>query len=184
MLIGHSYGGMVATGVADRAEAASRRLIYLDAFAPKDGQSLFDLVGAEAEAKMRHGAADERRRLEGAANADAAGYRAGGCRLGRAAAPAAADPRLRNPKLRLTGQEAMLPRGYIYCKRARPGDVFRQFAERAQGARAGAMSRWMRATIRTSPVPGQLRDILVELLGKNVIGKGRRYGFDGRQGLA
>ena len=38
ILIGHSYGGMVATGVADRARARIRHLIYLDAFAPKDGQ--------------------------------------------------------------------------------------------------------------------------------------------------
>ena len=57
VLIGHSYGGMVATGVADRAEGRVAKLIYLDAFAPKDGQSLFDLVGPETEAKMRQGAA-------------------------------------------------------------------------------------------------------------------------------
>jgi pimeloyl-ACP methyl ester carboxylesterase len=42
-LIGHSYGGMVATGVADRARARIKHVIYLDAFAPKDGQSVFDL---------------------------------------------------------------------------------------------------------------------------------------------
>src|SRR5882672_6572896 len=41
ILIGHSYGGMVATGVADRARARIRHLVYLDAFAPTDGQALF-----------------------------------------------------------------------------------------------------------------------------------------------
>ena len=40
-LLGHSYGGMVATGVADRAAERMARLIYLDAFVPSDGQSLF-----------------------------------------------------------------------------------------------------------------------------------------------
>jgi pimeloyl-ACP methyl ester carboxylesterase len=35
-LIGHSYGGMVATGVADRARTRVVQLIYLDAFAPDD----------------------------------------------------------------------------------------------------------------------------------------------------
>ena len=43
VLIGHSYGGMVATGVADRARDRISQLIYLDAFVPKDGQSLLDL---------------------------------------------------------------------------------------------------------------------------------------------
>ena len=43
VLIGHSYGGMVATGVADRARDRIAQLIYLDAFVPEDGQSLLDL---------------------------------------------------------------------------------------------------------------------------------------------
>src|ERR1700710_180007 len=43
VLLGHSYGGMVATGVADRARDRIGQLIYLDAFVPDDGQSLLDL---------------------------------------------------------------------------------------------------------------------------------------------
>ena len=43
VLLGHSYGGMVATGVADRARDKVRQLIYIDAFVPQDGQSLLDL---------------------------------------------------------------------------------------------------------------------------------------------
>ena len=35
ILVGHSYGGMVATGVADRARDKIRHLVYLDAFAPE-----------------------------------------------------------------------------------------------------------------------------------------------------
>ena len=56
VLLGHSYGGMVATGVADKARARIQRVVYIDAFAPKDGQSLFDLVGPKAEGNMRAGA--------------------------------------------------------------------------------------------------------------------------------
>ena len=52
-LIGHSYGGMVATGVADKARRRIGRIIYLDAFAPKDGESLFDLVGPQGAENMR-----------------------------------------------------------------------------------------------------------------------------------
>jgi pimeloyl-ACP methyl ester carboxylesterase len=44
MLIGHSYGGMVATGVADRARDRVAQLIYLDTFVPASGQALIDLV--------------------------------------------------------------------------------------------------------------------------------------------
>jgi len=44
VLIGHSYGGMVATGVADRAPGRIARIVYLDAFVPEDGQALIDLL--------------------------------------------------------------------------------------------------------------------------------------------
>ncbi|HEX5367940.1 MAG TPA: alpha/beta fold hydrolase, partial [Dehalococcoidia bacterium] len=42
-LVGHSYGGMVVTGVADRVPEVIRQLIYIDAFLPQDGESCFDL---------------------------------------------------------------------------------------------------------------------------------------------
>ena len=45
ILVGHSYGGMVVTGVADRMPERIKHLVYLDAFLPSDGQSLFDLGG-------------------------------------------------------------------------------------------------------------------------------------------
>jgi len=43
VLVGHSYGGAVVTGVADRARDRIRRLIYLDGFVLQDGQSLRDV---------------------------------------------------------------------------------------------------------------------------------------------
>lgn len=45
ILVGHSYGGMVVTGVADRMPERLKELVYLDAFLPDDGQSLYDLGG-------------------------------------------------------------------------------------------------------------------------------------------
>ena len=42
VLVGHSYAGMVVTGVADRAAHRVARLVYLDAVVPKDGQCLYD----------------------------------------------------------------------------------------------------------------------------------------------
>ena len=43
VLAGHSYGGMVITGVADRVADKVSALAYLDAFIPESGQSLFDI---------------------------------------------------------------------------------------------------------------------------------------------
>jgi pimeloyl-ACP methyl ester carboxylesterase len=39
VLVGHSYGGMVVTGVADRVPERIAQLIYLDAFLPESGES-------------------------------------------------------------------------------------------------------------------------------------------------
>ena len=36
-LVGHSYGGMVISGVADRLTDRIRRLVYVNAFVPLDG---------------------------------------------------------------------------------------------------------------------------------------------------
>ena len=40
VLVGHSYGGMVVTGVADRVADRISQLIYLDAMVPFDGESV------------------------------------------------------------------------------------------------------------------------------------------------
>lgn len=40
VLVGHSYGGMVVTGVADRLRGRLRHVVYLDAALPRDGQSM------------------------------------------------------------------------------------------------------------------------------------------------
>jgi len=52
VLLGHSYGGAVVTGVADRAPERLRLLVYLDTGAPPDGKSLFDLFGPERTAAV------------------------------------------------------------------------------------------------------------------------------------
>ena len=44
VLVGHSYGGMVITGVADRIPTRIRRLVYLDALLPDSGEAAIGLV--------------------------------------------------------------------------------------------------------------------------------------------
>lgn len=48
ILVAHSYGGMVATGVVDRVPERIQRIIYLDAFVPADGDSVKTLRGNRA----------------------------------------------------------------------------------------------------------------------------------------
>ena len=131
LLVGHSYGGMVVTGVAERCPERLRRLIYLDAFVPEDGKCLLDYVEA---------AVPER----------AARFREEGERTGTVTPPpvstwgivkpghvAFATPResphpyrcltqrvrLANPKARA------LPRTLVYCSSPATGS-FDQFAEK------------------------------------------------------
>jgi len=42
VLVGHSYGGMVVTGVAARIANRLSHIVYLDAFFPEDGKALKD----------------------------------------------------------------------------------------------------------------------------------------------
>ena len=43
-LVGHSYGGMVISRVADMLPERLRRLVYVNAFVPQPGESLTDMV--------------------------------------------------------------------------------------------------------------------------------------------
>jgi pimeloyl-ACP methyl ester carboxylesterase len=60
ILAGHSYGGMVITGVADRALDRVGQLVYLDAALPVSGESLVDvapgpMLAAREEARVVEG---------------------------------------------------------------------------------------------------------------------------------
>jgi pimeloyl-ACP methyl ester carboxylesterase len=165
VLLGHSYGGMVATGVADRARDRIARVVYIDAFAPKDGQSLFDLVGPKAEANMRAGATK-----------DGDGWQLPINPMPADTAPedvAWASPRRRKQPIKTFEQKIALesqdnpPRHYIYAKKSGPGDVFRQFADRAR-SEAG----WKYYEIDASHNPHiTCPDVLMQLLGEIMAGK-------------
>jgi pimeloyl-ACP methyl ester carboxylesterase len=45
VLCGHSYGGMVITGVAERIPQRIGSIVYVDALMPQNGQSAVDIVG-------------------------------------------------------------------------------------------------------------------------------------------
>jgi pimeloyl-ACP methyl ester carboxylesterase len=130
VLIGHSYGGMVATGVADRAGERIRQLIYLDAFVPENGKSLFDYQPPDVLAHMRNLIVTEGRGWQlppigippDTSPEDVAWITPR--RKSQPAKTFETPIQLTNPPVR--------DRTYIYCKRCRPDDVFRQFLERAK----------------------------------------------------
>lgn len=49
ILVGHSYGGMVITGVADMIPERIGKMVYLDAMVPNDGESVMDLMDPKGE---------------------------------------------------------------------------------------------------------------------------------------
>jgi pimeloyl-ACP methyl ester carboxylesterase len=129
VLIGHSYGGMVATGVADRARDRVNQLIYLDAFVPDDGQSLLDLNEVARQPMLERAGSG------------------GGWRIPPNPTPPDTAPadvawlterRVDMPikcfemPLKLLHGELTLPRNYIYATRITPADTFGRFAARAK----------------------------------------------------
>ncbi len=122
-LIGHSYGGNVATLVADRARDRIRRLIYLDAFVPEDGKSQYESIGravapdalwlVPALPVPPDTPEADRRWME----------------AHRSPQPIASF----TTPVRLSGRD-LPPRAYIRCTRLAPGDFLKASAMRAQAA--------------------------------------------------
>jgi pimeloyl-ACP methyl ester carboxylesterase len=57
-LVGHSYGGMVISAAADRAGGRVSRLVHLDAYVPRDGESCWSLTTEDYRQAFVDGAAD------------------------------------------------------------------------------------------------------------------------------
>lgn len=101
-LVGHSYGGMVTAAAADRAGGRITRLVQLDAYVPRDGESCWSATNEHFREVFATGAA-------------ATGY--------AVRPPEGGDPRRRPHPLasflqtiRLTGALARIPRReFVYC---------------------------------------------------------------------
>ena len=52
VLLGFSYGGLVVTGALEHVAERVRHLVYLDAFVPNDGDSVFALAGTSTSRPM------------------------------------------------------------------------------------------------------------------------------------
>jgi len=162
VVIGHSFGGLVATGVADQGRDRVSRIIYLDAFIPEDGQSLMDLLPAPARDAMvgaAHRAGDGWRVPPRDLPGDTAEDDRVWASPRRVAHPIAAF----QERLRLSGRP-LPPRAYIYCRRSDRDDRFGAFAARARA------ERWPYAEIDAShnphiTAPDELCTLLERLAG-------------------
>jgi pimeloyl-ACP methyl ester carboxylesterase len=164
ILIGHSYGGMVATGVADRARERIAQLVYLDAFVPQDGQSLLDLQSPETRSHFRE-----------LAKSSGEGWRIPPNPM-PADTPADdfawSNPRRVPQPLKCFAQELTLhngpltlPRSYIWCRQTAPHN-FQRFYDRAQGE-PGWRCYDLDATHNPHiTMPETLRDLLLRIAGE------------------
>jgi pimeloyl-ACP methyl ester carboxylesterase len=59
ILVGHSYGGMAVTGVADRMTDRIRHVVYLDALVPEDGDTAFKILPPGTEEARRKAAREQ-----------------------------------------------------------------------------------------------------------------------------
>jgi pimeloyl-ACP methyl ester carboxylesterase len=150
VLIGHSYGGVVATGVADRARDRIRHLIYLDAFIPNDGQSFFELTGQGEQ--MRKAAVDGWRVPPNPPPPDTP----------KDDLPWITERRMHHPiktfeqTFRLSKGPLTLPRDYILCTKS---EAFRPYAQRATAAGWGVHELDSSHNPHIT-VPRQLADLL------------------------
>lgn len=61
-LVGHSYGGMVIAAAADRADGRISRLVHLDAYVPRDGESCWSSTSERYRRAFTAGCCDHRLR--------------------------------------------------------------------------------------------------------------------------
>lgn len=123
VLVGYSYGGMIVTVVADRVPERIDRVAYLDAFVPRDGESLRDLMPELA------------RQMEEVARAEGEGWRVPRHpphprKTPQPLAPFRDPVALRNPRA------AAIPRSYVlFSANTFPhAPVMARMAERAREA--------------------------------------------------
>jgi pimeloyl-ACP methyl ester carboxylesterase len=131
VLIGHSYGGMVVTGVADRMDDRIAALIYLDAFVPRDGECVFDLQPPAQAEQMKRAVSETGEGWKVPPNPlppdTPAEERAW---LEKRRKPQAL--RTHSEPIRLNAAAPVARRSYIYCKRIGAFDTFAPFSARAR----------------------------------------------------
>ena len=125
VLVGHSYGGMVMTGVADRSPDRVKAMVYVDAMVPEDGESVADL-------RWRRGGTTNPATTRSAMTAGKLGEP-----LSLGSRNITQPPRTRSQPIRLTNADATARIPVVYILTVDPGkraedDAFYFSAQRAK----------------------------------------------------
>jgi len=163
-LVGHSYAGMVISGVAERVPERLAQLIYLDAFVPRDGQTVHDIVppeDAQHNRDVAHTQGDGWRiPLDGDLGAgDLERGQWMRSRFGEQPLKAYEQPvHLNNP------QAAALPRTYIHCTAKPVRDFFAPYAQQAADDPAWRLRTLPGDHMAMVTMPDALAAVLLELI--------------------
>ena len=134
VLVGHSFGGMVLSAVADRAAARLARLIYLDAVLPRDGECMFDAVlPRDGECMFDALSPEARGSWEERAQQLGEGWRVPPWNPSdRRMVPMPLKPTQQPLRLTATGSRTV-PGTFIHCTAKSGVDAFVPVADRARG---------------------------------------------------
>jgi pimeloyl-ACP methyl ester carboxylesterase len=165
-MVAHSYGGMVATAVTDRAPERIAEVIYVDAFVPEDGQNMLDLLPPPARAAVEQQVRTlpDGRHVLPPRQFESFGGRGAGAlsevEIQRELARFQLQPWATwTQPVRLTGTGAKVPRCYVHCTDKSEPDPFVRFA--AQATARG----WRRYDLNTGHFAMLTRPVeLTELL--------------------
>ena len=137
-LVGHSYAGMIISGVAERVLHRLNRLVYVDAFVPSNGQSALDLLPEPVVQMFRQqadNAGDGWLLRAGEGHLDMWGLKPGAERDFVRSRFSDFSLRCFDEKIKLpTNAAAKLPRTFIACvAEGYPGrSLFQRFGDRAK----------------------------------------------------
>jgi len=162
LLVGHSYGGNVITGVADRVPERLQQLVYLDAATPADGQSSADTLPGRREQleEQARQSGDGWQIAPGAIPPDQSAEITDWARPRRSPMPI----KTMTTALELTHGETTLPRAFVYCTVGKePGSP-----QVARAERIRSDPRWRFFELNTGhnlhySAPQETVDILLEL---------------------
>jgi pimeloyl-ACP methyl ester carboxylesterase len=119
IMCGHSYGGMVITGVAEKAAGLLRHLVYIDGMVPHDGESAWDMLAASLPESALNGIRQVVASAGGGWSLPAGPVRTDGVPF-----PEGTAQPIKTFESRLTvrdPQAAALPRTYVYCTKSPDG---------------------------------------------------------------
>jgi pimeloyl-ACP methyl ester carboxylesterase len=149
VLVGHSYGGLVITVAAEQAAAQLRHLVYVDALAPRDGESALDITPAPRRDEVL-----ELARTKGGGVWVPHRHPRPGSSPGHPLRTLTDPVRLSDPVA------AALPRTFVYCS-SPPAPMIGPSAERARNDPAWRFHEFKCGHIVQHEAPRELADVLL-----------------------